>query len=153
MRIIYIIIALLVSACSGITDNSEHNYTINNQTNNSEDFSIFWRQYREKVLKHDIIWLKLNTVFPLTVKGRQDTDTIYKISNSDFENVFDLFLKTKTDMEYGTNLEYIKVTKESNAENHDGWPSNYRRMNEMIFYFTGNDWKLAEIYMDMKKHP
>ncbi len=124
---------------------SQYHLTGNsNRINMSKDFSIFWKQWRDKVLSHDFVWLELNTNFPLTVIGRLDTDTIYKISSSNFEVVFDLFLKTK----YSTNLDYFKVTKESSIENHDGWPPNYRRMNDMIFCLTDNNWKLVEIYMD-----
>lgn len=116
------------------------------ESNVMEDFTTFWKTFREAVLSSDTAQLIGLTAFPLKYRGTLDGDPVIKISKEQFGKVFSLFLKqwNGLDLEGSTELDYIKKTANSNEQSNE----KQIRMGNMVFYQKDGKWKLGFLYLN-----
>src|SRR5687768_9054439 len=127
MRILQILILLVLITVScqnqttEKTDKTQRNDTTKEIKSNvsvkevksessSEDFLIFWKNFRTAVLRSDTTQIIEQTQFPFQTRGPLDNDPTIEYSKKNFARVFSAFLSqwNGLDLDSGTELDLIK---------------------------------------------
>nr|NQU90705.1 hypothetical protein [Bacteroidota bacterium] len=126
--------------------------TIKSSTqSNSDLFNMFWEEFRYAILNDDTVFIMEHTIFPLSITGPMDGDSIVKINRDQFETIFDAFLQQISGLNFQnyseTELEYILRTP-SVTVNHlnifsKNCPNEKVMVGAMIFEYQINIWRLV----------
>ncbi|MBL0104110.1 MAG: hypothetical protein IPP51_10410 [Bacteroidetes bacterium] len=146
-----LVIAVSALACNDPKSdekNAEENLAMSSPSQTDTSFEFFWAIFRKAVVNNDPITLKRHIHFPIETRGPQDEDKIVKYDQSQFNVVFQSFLKESTDSAL-TELDLIKkLDKFENADQqyfiiNDEWA----RIGEMEFSKINREWKLTFLYL------
>jgi hypothetical protein len=111
----------------------------------TEDFFVFWEQFRTAVLNSDTTQIISMTQFPYKARGSFDDDPVIKYDRQKFIPMFQAFLKQSSGLGATTEFEEIKKTTKPMPTDVNG---NYARMTDLAFEKTGSGWKLSFAYLD-----
>jgi len=117
----------------------------NDQTS---DFKLFWKEFRQAAIDSDSVRLMNMTQFPLKTHGDQDEDPKIDIDKNSFYKVFNIYLERKTVYYNGVfqkNVDEIRRTLE--PKKNDG-NEKWMRIGDLTFNKIDNSWKLTLIYID-----
>jgi len=137
--------------CKGTTNNNERTTRKNdivdvNRTDTT--FGCFWTNFQKAVVSNDFQKLIKLTKFPLKARGPQDEDKIVKYKESEFNIVFQTFLKEDTELDL-TELDLIKKLEKFDSTNTKDFAiyKNGARVGEMEFNKIDGQWKLTFLYL------
>jgi hypothetical protein len=111
-------------------------------------FGFFWKNFQKAIVSNDFQMLINLTNFPLETRGPQDIDKIVKYDESEFNIVFQTFLKESsvpdlTELDLIKKLEKFDLTNEKDFTVSDDWA----RVGEMEFKRIDGQWKLTFLYL------
>ncbi len=111
-------------------------------------FNFFWIKFRSSVINNNIHELIKNTNFPLETRGPQDSDEITKYDESEFQIVFQTFLKEDSEQEISEFDLIMKLEKYELSNKRDFYlVGDWARVGEMEFKKIDNKWKLNFLYL------
>ena len=111
-------------------------------------FEFFWNNFQKAVINNDLQTLIKLSHFPIETRGPQDEDEIVKYDESEFNIVFQTFLKENTAPDL-TELDLIKKLEKFDSKNKRDF-SVYKdeaRVGEMEFKKINGHWKLRFLYL------
>ncbi|MBO9682939.1 MAG: hypothetical protein J7502_09775 [Flavisolibacter sp.] len=157
----FIILTLIVASCQGnpntkkverdSIDRGAHSNSIvtvkTSDTLNTENFSEFWKIFRNSVLSSDTSQIVAMTEFPFQTRGPFDSDPTVEYNKRQFLTVFRAFLNqwNGMDLEGTTELESIKTTV---TPDETDIVNDYARIGGLVFNKTKKGWKLVFAYLN-----
>ena len=159
-----IIALLLLCSCKNNSDENKISSQESNEvqlentkkdtTINSENFQIFWNEFRHLI--NDTNSASLVEIFqiPFIINGYEDSDPQLKLSDSDSINkIFKDFLKEEM-LSYDSISTHLQLINSlNNLEDFPGYSAyeNNRRIENMEFVKNEIGWRLSRIYMNTKE--
>ena len=131
------------------TDTTQQSRSLNTSRNKTqlptEDFSIFWEQFRMAVLNSDTNQIIAMTQFPFRARGTFDDDPIIKYNRKKFVPMFQAFLRQGSGLGETTEFDEIKKAIKPKETDVNG---KYARISDLAFDKTDKGWKFAFAYLD-----
>lgn len=138
--------------CNEIKNNNESSVKSKDIVDNKQadtSFGVFWGNFQKAVVNKDFQTVIKLTKFPLETKGPQDEDKIVKYNESEFDIVFQTFLKENTDTVL-TEFDLIKKLERfdpTNKKDFSIYKDEEVSVGEMVFRQNNGEWKLVFLYL------